>query len=242
MDKIAILSDVHGNRTALEAVLKDIRARGVNRIFCLGDLVGKGPRSSECIKLIRMNCERVIRGNWDVFIQNTADSDFIQWFKDRLTKDDFQYLASLPFHIDMELNGQLIRCVHASPRSEFERIAPGYHSVEQCLSMFDNGIETDSSESDRRPDIVFYGDIHTTFLKTYESGILCNVGSVGNSLDLTSASYVILDGSFATNAIQFIRVPYDKKAELEIAKDLELAGFDQYYNEIMYAKYRGAKP
>ncbi len=100
--KIAIISDIHGNKTALEAVLKDIRLRKIERIFCLGDLIGKGPRGSECIELIQKNCERVVRGNWDVFIQSPTDNEFIQWFKDRLTEKDYQYLSLLPFNIDLE--------------------------------------------------------------------------------------------------------------------------------------------
>ncbi|TKI47769.1 metallophosphoesterase family protein [Lysinibacillus tabacifolii] len=237
MTKIAIISDIHGNKTALEAVLKDIRLRKIERIFCLGDLIGKGPRGSECIELIQKNCERVVRGNWDVFIQSPTDNDFIQWFKNRLTIKDYQYLKSLPFHIDLELNGQLIRFFHASPRSEFERILDS-HPLEKRLSMFDNSTITDPNHNNKIPDIVFYGDIHTTFLHTYTNGILCNVGSVGNSLDLTSASYAILDGTYANNAIQLIRVKYDREAELQIAQALGLPQFDKYYDEIMLAKYR----
>lgn len=241
MSRIALISDIHGNKTALEAVLEDIRRRGVERIFCLGDLIGKGPQGSACIDLIKKHCEKVIRGNWDVFIQESQDNAFLNWYQERLTKDDYRYLASLPFFIDLEMNGQLIRCIHASPRSVFERIVPGYHPVETCLSMFDNSVETDSIGSNRRPDIVLYGDIHTTMLKTYEIGILCNVGSVGNSLDLTDASYVILDGTYGTNTIQFVRVTYNREEELSIAKEMGMPGYEQYYDEIMYAKYRGAK-
>jgi protein phosphatase len=237
MTKIAVISDIHGNKTALEAVLKDIQKRGIERIFCLGDIIGKGPQGSECISLIREHCERVVRGNWDVFIQSPTDSEFLLWFKNRLTKEDYDYLASLPFHFDIELNEQLVRFFHASPRSEFERILP-FHPLEKQLSMFDNSELTGQL---RNPDIVFYGDIHTTFLHTYENGILCNVGSVGNSLDLTSASYAILDGSYDSNAIQFIRVEYDREAELSVAKKLGLPDFDKYRDEIMYAKYRNAK-
>ncbi|MFJ7406475.1 MULTISPECIES: metallophosphoesterase family protein [unclassified Lysinibacillus] len=239
MTKIAIISDIHGNKTALEAVLKDIRFRKIERIFCLGDIIGKGPQGSECIELIKKNCERVVRGNWDVFIQAPTDNEFIQWYKDRLTEKDFEYLNSLPFHIDLELNGQLIRFFHASPRSEFERILDS-HPIEKRLSMFENNEITNSIHYNKLPDIVFYGDIHTTFLHTYTNGILCNVGSVGNSLDLTSASYAILDGTYANNAIQFIRVDYDREAELKIAEELGLPQLDKYYDEIMLGKYRGA--
>lgn len=239
MTKIAIISDIHGNKTALEAVVKDIRSREIERIFCLGDLIGKGPQGSECIELVQKNCEKVVRGNWDVFIQSPAENDFIKWFRDRLTEKDYEFLASLPFHIDLELNGQLIRFFHASPRSEFERILP-FHPIEKRLSMFENSEITNSNKNDKTPDIIFYGDIHTTFMETFKNGILCNVGSVGNSLDLTSASYAILDGSYSTNSIQFVRVEYDKEAELKIAEELKLPDLDKYHDEIMFAKYRNS--
>ncbi|MCP3032076.1 metallophosphatase family protein [Halobacillus sp. A1] len=236
MTKIAVISDIHGNKTALDEVLKDIRKRGIQRIFCLGDLIGKGPQGSECIQSVKDNCDHVVRGNWDVFIQSPAENDFIQWFQDRLTKEDYEYLASLPFHIDIELNDCLIRLFHASPRSEFERILP-FHPVEKQLSLFENSEQTGKTKS---PDIVFYGDIHTTFLRTYSRGILCNPGSVGNSLDLTSASYAIIDASYGHPAIQFIRVDYDQDKELEIARKADLPDFEKYKNEIVHAQYRNA--
>ncbi|WP_082234863.1 metallophosphoesterase family protein [Halobacillus massiliensis] len=237
MTKIAVISDIHGNKTALQEVLNDIHSRQVERIFCLGDLIGKGPQGSECIQLIKQHCEKVIRGNWDVFIQNPAPNSFIQWFKDRLTEEDYSYLSSLPFHIDIELNGQLLRFFHASPRSEFERILP-HHSLEKRLSMFDNSPHTGDTVP---PAAVFYGDIHTTLLQTYKQGVLCNVGSVGNSLDLTAASYAIVDASRPNIAIQFIRVPYDKEAELQIAREAGMPELDKYEQELLYAKYRYSK-
>lgn len=240
MTKIAIISDIHGNKTALEAVFNDIRKRKIDRIFCLGDLIGKGPQSSECIRLIRENCEQVVRGNWDSGILAPAENEFIQWYKDRMTEGDIQYLASLPFHIDLELNGQLIRFFHASPRSECERILP-WHPVEKRLSMFEHSGAISSANPDKLPDIVFYGDIHVAFLQTFDNGILCNVGSVGNSLDLTTASYVILDGLYENNSVQFVRVPYDREAELKIAEELGLPFYEKYYDEIMFAKYRNSK-
>lgn len=239
MSKIAIISDIHGNLTALEAVLKDIEKRGVDQIFCLGDLVGKGPRGSECIKLVREHCDKVIYGNWDVFIRDETDNEILKWFQSQLTEDDFNYLATLPFYIEFELNGKLIRCFHALPRSVFERIAPEYHPIEKCLSLFENSEETESLHSERTPDIVFYGDIHLTWLRTYEIGILCNVGSVG--LDVVDATYVILDGSYGANSINFVRVPYDREAELRAARELGMIGYEEYYKEIMYDQLIGMK-
>ena len=63
--KRAIISDIHGNLEALEAVLEDIDRQRVDAIDCLGDIVGYGPNPCECVKLVRERCEVVILGNHD---------------------------------------------------------------------------------------------------------------------------------------------------------------------------------
>ena len=73
MDRIAIISDIHGNLEALKTVLQDIKLRGIEKIYCLGDIVAKGCNSEECVKLIRENCEIVIRGNCDRNMSHVRD-------------------------------------------------------------------------------------------------------------------------------------------------------------------------
>ena len=83
MDRIALISDVHGNLTALEAVLADIDARGIDRIFNLGDYVGKGPRGREVVDLCRERCEVNLLGNWDDFLpdpEREFDSASLRWW------------------------------------------------------------------------------------------------------------------------------------------------------------------
>ncbi len=70
MDKIAIISDVHANITALNAVLDDIHSRGISRIFCLGDSVTKCCNPDLVIDKLRENCEVVLRGNCDESISS----------------------------------------------------------------------------------------------------------------------------------------------------------------------------
>lgn len=53
MEKIAIISDIHGNLEALKVVLNDILEKGITKIFCLGDIIAKGSCDKECLKLIR---------------------------------------------------------------------------------------------------------------------------------------------------------------------------------------------
>lgn len=66
MNKIAIISDVHGNYEALKTVLADIEKRKINHIYCLGDVIGKGSRSNECLDLLK-NCTMTY-GNWEDFL------------------------------------------------------------------------------------------------------------------------------------------------------------------------------
>ncbi|GAB3811728.1 hypothetical protein GCM10028820_03450 [Tessaracoccus terricola] len=69
LDRIALISDVHGNLTALEAVLADIAARGITRVLNLGDTAGKGPRGEAAVRRCREVCEVNVRGNWDDFLR-----------------------------------------------------------------------------------------------------------------------------------------------------------------------------
>jgi protein phosphatase len=74
LDKIAVISDVHGNMPALETVLADIKQRGIDQIYNLGDVVGKGPYSDQAIDRCREVCQVVVRGNWDDGVQELKDN------------------------------------------------------------------------------------------------------------------------------------------------------------------------
>ena len=65
MDKVAIISDVHGNITALKAVIADIEKRNINKIYCLGDSVLKSCNSDLVIDLLKEKCDVILKGNCD---------------------------------------------------------------------------------------------------------------------------------------------------------------------------------
>src|SRR5688572_11143429 len=103
LDRIALISDVHGNVTALTAVLEDIRRRGIGTILNLGDVAGKGPRGSQCVRLTREHCAVTIRGNWDDFLPKPADRDrhhAVEWWREELTQEDRAWLLGLPLSHD----------------------------------------------------------------------------------------------------------------------------------------------
>lgn len=72
MDTLAIISDIHGNLEALTAVLDKIESLGIERIVCLGDIVGYGPNPVECIHLLK-DCEAIVTGDWDAAAISTDD-------------------------------------------------------------------------------------------------------------------------------------------------------------------------
>ena len=119
--------------------------RGIERIICLGDLVGKGPHSSEAIEIIRKECEVVVMGNWDDFITKLTEFEALKWHQKQLSEEQNDYLRRLPFSIEFYMSGKLIRMFHASPRSLYERIQP-HASREERISMFENSELTENIE------------------------------------------------------------------------------------------------
>ena len=73
MDRIAIISDIHGNLEALKSVLNDIKKRNIDNIYCLGDIIAKGSHQQECVDLIRNSCEVIIKGNCDEYLTSDID-------------------------------------------------------------------------------------------------------------------------------------------------------------------------
>ncbi|UQZ36258.1 metallophosphatase family protein [Paenibacillus sp. PK3_47] len=240
MEQIAIISDIHGNLTALQAVLADIRSRNISRIFCLGDIVGKGPSSDLAVDLVRTHCEKVVRGNWDEFITGTDELDMIKWHRSLLGEERLDYLASLPFCIEFRMSGKLIRLFHASPRSVNERIQP-WDDYGSRLSLFESSVMCGEPLP---ADVAGYGDIHNAYLQHLEGKVLLNAGSVGNPLDLTQASYVILEGEYGSGTaaplnIQFVRVPYDIELAVSQAEASGMPDMVPYIRELRTAEYRG---
>jgi protein phosphatase len=238
LDRIALISDIHGNMPALEAVLADIERRSIGRIICLGDLVGKGPDSVAAVDFCAARCEAVIRGNWDDGMATAPDpSPSLLWHRERLGPDRLAYLASLPNCIDLALSGHQIRLLHASPFGVYRRIHQA-DPIEKLESMFEN---TEFTGYDSVPDIVGYADIHSAYVRTWRHRMLFNVGSVGNPLDMTLACYAILEGAdrHGPLSVAIVRVPYDIERAIAGAEAVGMPELEAYAKELRTAVYRG---
>ena len=261
MEKIAIISDIHGNLEALKSVLLDVENRGINRIICLGDIIAKGIHPSECLQLVKENCETILQGNCDEYFSKETtlfkideiERTRIQWNKNMVSADDQDFLLKLPFSYEFYISGSLIRLFHASPTSNSSFIA-NLDSLDKKIKMFYPSSKTLSNEI---ADIVIYGHIHTQYLDRIYNKTLINAGSVGNEIDIirnpekdgkneetTNAFYVILEGNYKSKEyaplnIQLVRVPYDIDKELnsKINGNINIEK-DSYEMELREGKYR----
>jgi predicted phosphodiesterase len=108
--KLALISDIHANLEALQATLADIAGQGVDRIVCLGDLVGYNTKPAECLALIRASNALCIAGNHDLAVCGLiATDDFnataaraIAWTRSRLNPDELAFLRSLPLKANID--------------------------------------------------------------------------------------------------------------------------------------------
>jgi protein phosphatase len=244
-ERIAIISDVHGNLTALETVLTHIRESGITRIFNLGDLVGKGPRSAEVVDRCREVSEVIVQGNWDALVSDCPDPErpVREWHRAQLGQARLAYLATLPGSFDFMLSGRRARIFHASQLSVHDRV----HATaprEQHRAMFGN---TSFTGFGQEPHIVGYGDIHAAYALNFESRTLFNAGSVGNPLDMPLACYAVLEGVFGAEephpwSLHFVRLPYAIEDEIAAAEASGMPDLGHYANELRTAVYRGLTP
>ena len=257
MDKIAIISDIHGNLEALKTVLEDIKKRNITKIFCLGDIVAKGTHQQECVDLIRKNCEMVIRGNCDEFFGLERNGlsgialDRYVWCRSKLNEETLNYLYNLPFCYEFYMSGRLIRVFHAHPQ-KIDKFVGNIDKIERIYELF---LPSENTVSNNKADIVIYGHTHVQYMQKMYNRIALNTGSVGNPIEIfrndeknaddrntTMANYLILSGNYGSKNIneeisyEFISLPYDIHKELLDNDDnIEL---EAYIDEIKKGKYR----
>lgn len=142
--RIAVISCVHGNLPALEAVLEDIHEQGVDDVVCLGDLVGYGPEPNEvCARIQEIEIE-VVQGCWDEGIardsghcgctftneeEQRLGEQTYAWTQAEVTRATRDYLAAAPFGTRIRGAGGTLVFVHGSPRSRSEYLLPSTHDL-----------------------------------------------------------------------------------------------------------------
>jgi len=216
--RYAIISDIHGNLQAAEAVLGLIERLDIERIVCLGDIVGYGGDPSPCVDLVRRFCSRVIIGNHDagavgltpVEYFNPAAREAVLWTGAVLPEEDKDYLRNLPYEMDLED----FRIVHSTPDDPAQ--------WRYLLAGEDAGPLFDSFNSR----LLFYGHTHVPmvfgknargavseqaaadFVLEKKGRYIINAGSVGQPRDGDPrAAFAVYDSQ--SEEVTFYREPYD---------------------------------
>ncbi len=210
--RIAIVSDIHGNLMALDAVMTDMESQSPDEVWCGGDLGWGGPWASECIQRVREAGWTTVKGNTDVWI--TGDPQTITSPDQRtllaelaaihnVSADDALWLVNLPLG---HTPAGSILLVHGTPQSPFDAPLPDAPAA-------DFNIYEDQAK------VVVYGHVHHAFVRRLAGGtIVANTGSVGFPEDAETASYLLIDREGPDITLRHRRVEFDRRAVIAEAK------------------------
>jgi putative phosphoesterase len=228
--RIALLSDIHGNVVALEAVLAHLRrATAPDAVVIAGDLVADGPRPAEALALLRsLPDAQFVIGNTDEDVLHERDDAEKQWTRDRLSPDDVRWLDGLPFQLSFEATpGHALLVVHANPRNLHDQIKPDTSPV--IIRPLLNGV---------REEIVAFGHYHVPHIREVDGITLVDVASVGLPRDgLLRAVYAVIDWDGAAWQIAHHRIAFDAHA---VANDYHQVGYpdaEKAAKKLLKARY-----
>lgn len=234
--KYALISDVHSNLPALEAVLADIdRRHDVPAIYHLGDLVGYAPWPNETVALIRNRGIPGIAGNYDSTVatdykhcgckyedprQEELSHISYDWTRKHVNAESKRFLGELPFRLDLRpigghLNGPALILVHGTPT-----LNTLYWTEDRPDSFCTRMAEVAGAKPG---DVIAFGHTHLPYHKQVAGVHFVNTGSVGRPKDGDwRAGYVLLELGNGDPRVQFVRVEYDVKKAADAIRASDL--------------------
>jgi putative phosphoesterase len=237
-ERVAIITDIHGNLPALQAALARIGELGVQSVYCGGDLVGYGPHPNEVCALIEERAIPTIYGNYDYAIARDQEDcgcayvtahdrelgqrsvDWTLAHTGRAAKD---FMRGLPFDLRFSLGDRRVRLVHGSPRKVNEYLFEDkpQRTFERIAALADC-------------DVLVFGHTHKPWIHTYGDVLFVNCGSVGKPKDGDPrAAFALLEaGPRGDVAASIERVPYDAQA---VAGEVAAAGLPAEYADKLVA-------
>jgi predicted phosphodiesterase len=223
--RVGLISDIHGNCIALDAVLAELERDEVDSIVCLGD-VAAGPQPREALARVRdLGCP-VVLGNWDAaFVSGEMPpaedriaamvNEIHAWWSEQLSDDDRDYLRTFEPQLD-GCFGMEGLCFHGSPRSYDDWIFATTPD-EEVAAMF---------PEDRQP-LLVGGHTHVQMLRRWERSLIVNPGSVGlpflgwwpSEISIAPwAEYAIVTGADGRLQVDLRRTTFDVAALLELSR------------------------
>ncbi|MEO6033704.1 MAG: metallophosphoesterase family protein [Verrucomicrobiota bacterium] len=200
--KYALISDIHANLPALQAVLEDIQAQHCTNSACLGDIVGNNAQPKECLDIIRGMRIPCVKGNYDEHCSDFNSLDnlnpkaaaMIKWTIQQLTTEDSVWLYELPYILTIA-GFTIVHAMMSEPHRweyVFDKLAAARSFAEQKTSVCFFG-HTHIPMAFVR-DSTFHGGTYSKFRIEAGKQYFVNVGSVGQPRDgIPKAAYTIYD-------------------------------------------------
>lgn len=215
--RYAIITDIHGNIEALNAILDDIKTRNVDDIFCLGDVINIGPNSKECIdKLIELNIKTTL-GNHELYLLRGTDiessiteeeQEHYKWVKEQLTNKEINFIKSCPLYYEITIT--------------YDEKIPKRKMVLSHYLIKDENLDQPFEEIDLRKDIKLWKKYADENIE-YMIGHLHKSFNV-NEVNGISGNFIEETGEFTNiNVIESAGCSYDKYVSymiLEIDKSI----------------------
>lgn len=240
--RVAVFSDVHGNLTALEAVLADIAVQQVDQIYFAGDLCLIGPRPAACLQRVREAGIKSVYGNTDDWILGRQQPPpplqaLCDWTLALLSEDEQAWLTAVPFSQQVaptDLAKDTLLVVHANPQDVNQLVFPSeerqethYGRLRQPDSELANlfaGVETA---------VVAYGHLHIPSIRQLGPLTLVNISSVNMAGDGDSrAKYGLFNWNGTSWQIEHRFVAYDAQAEIAAYCQMQPPGWENFVSLI----------
>ncbi len=226
--KVALISDLHGNLVALDAVLADAEGARVDRVICLGDVATLGPRSREVLaRLHAIGCACIV-GNHDAFLLDAAlirsytetpvVVDAVDWCRAQMSEAELAFVRTFRAGLDVALGGgATLCCYHGTPRSHMEDLLPAAPAA-----------ELDRMLAGHTATVMAGGHTHLQMLRQHRGTLVVNPGSVGMPFVeapagkppsiMAHAEYAIVDSDDGGAVeVRLRRLPLERRALREQA-------------------------
>ncbi|MBP3923756.1 metallophosphoesterase family protein [bacterium] len=229
--KVAVISDIHGNMQALEAVINDYKSQNCEKVLCLGDLAMAGPQPSETVDFVKGQNWEIIQGNTDKMIAEFSDKilsnvksafpvmgNALENDAEILSEVQKEYLANLSPQKELIMENVKVLMVHGSPRRNNEDILPN-RPIEEIEEIIAN---TDA-------DLILCGHTHIPCgYQTSKKQTVVNAGSVGRPFtDNAKACYAIIDFNSGAFSVEHRFVDYNREKAAEILAQRKFQGAEK---------------
>jgi predicted phosphodiesterase len=187
--RAAVVSDVHGNRHALQAVLDEIQSEGFDAVWCLGDLVGYGAEPDACVELTRNNAKVVLAGNHDLAVRGDLPLETFsrgaelaaRWTQEVIGEDSLDYLLSLEPKAE---DGGSIGLFHASPRDPVWEYVLSALQAELCFDV-----------QEPRIGLIGHSHVALSFHRSPGEAATGETRPAGSEIDLSEGEWLVNPGS-----------------------------------------------